>query len=67
MQEVPLTTGQRVLDLFFPPREGAPAPSPVVRDGQDDLLQQIAKWCDAQVIVYVGCGNAGNEMSRCAR
>jgi V/A-type H+/Na+-transporting ATPase subunit A len=62
--EVPLTTGQRVLDLLFPLVRGSTAAVPGgFGTGKTVLLQQIAKWCDAQVIVYVGCGERGNEMS----
>ena len=62
--EAPLTTGQRVLDLFFPLTRGSTGAVPGgFGTGKTILLQQIAKWCDAQVIVYVGCGERGNEMS----
>ena len=61
---VPLTTGQRVLDLFFPVALGSSAGIPGgFGTGKTVLLQQIAKWCDATVIVYVGCGERGNEMA----
>ena len=60
----PLTTGQRVLDLFFPIARGSTAAVPGgFGTGKTVLLQQIAKWCDADVIVYVGCGERGNEMA----
>ncbi len=60
----PLTTGQRALDLFFPVARGSTAAVPGgFGTGKTVLLQQIAKWCDAQVIVYVGCGERGNEMA----
>ena len=60
----PLTTGQRVLDLFFPVARGSTAGVPGgFGTGKTVLLQQIAKWCDADVIVYVGCGERGNEMA----
>ncbi len=62
--EAPLTTGQRVLDLFFPLTKGSTASVPGgFGTGKTILLEQIAKWCDADVIVYVGCGERGNEMS----
>ena len=60
----PLLTGQRVLDLLFPVARGSTAAVPGgFGTGKTVLLQQIAKWCDADVIVYVGCGERGNEMA----
>ncbi|HEX6577767.1 MAG TPA: V-type ATP synthase subunit A [Jiangellaceae bacterium] len=60
----PLHTGQRVLDLLFPVSRGSAAAVPGgFGTGKTVLLQQIAKWCDADVIVYVGCGERGNEMA----
>jgi V/A-type H+-transporting ATPase subunit A len=60
----PLVTGQRALDLFFPVAQGSSASVPGgFGTGKTVLLQQIAKWCDADVIVYVGCGERGNEMA----
>jgi V/A-type H+-transporting ATPase subunit A len=62
--DVPLLTGQRALDLFFPIARGGSAAVPGgFGTGKTVLLQQIAKWCDADVIVYVGCGERGNEMA----
>jgi V/A-type H+/Na+-transporting ATPase subunit A len=59
-----LTTGQRVLDLLFPVARGSAAAVPGgFGTGKTVLLQQLAKWCDADVIVYVGCGERGNEMA----
>ena len=61
---VPLATGQRVLDLLFPVAKGSTAA--VVGGfgtGKTVLLQQVAKWCDADVIVFVGCGERGNELA----
>jgi V/A-type H+-transporting ATPase subunit A len=59
----PLYTGQRVLDLMFPISRGGTAAVPGgFGTGKTVLLQQIAKWCDADVIVYVGCGERGNEL-----
>ncbi len=60
----PLVTGQRVLDLLFPVAHGSTAAVPGgFGTGKTVLLQQIAKWCDAAVIVYVGCGERGNELA----
>ena len=60
----PLLTGQRVLDALFPVARGSSAAVPGgFGTGKTMLLQQIAKWCDADVIVYVGCGERGNEMA----
>lgn len=60
----PLRTGQRALDLLFPIAHGSTAAVPGgFGTGKTMLLQQIAKWCDADVIVYVGCGERGNEMA----
>jgi V/A-type H+-transporting ATPase subunit A len=61
---VPLHTGQRVLDLLFPVARGSTAAVPGgFGTGKTVLLQQLAKWCDADVIVYVGCGERGNELA----
>jgi V/A-type H+-transporting ATPase subunit A len=60
--DAPLVTGQRALDLFFPIARGSSAAVPGgFGTGKTVLLQQIAKWCDADVIVYVACGERGNE------
>lgn len=60
----PLNTGQRVVDLLFPVALGSTAGVPGgFGTGKTVLLQQLAKWCDADVIVYVGCGERGNEMA----
>jgi V/A-type H+-transporting ATPase subunit A len=57
-------TGIRALDLFFPLARGSSASVPGgFGTGKTVLLQEIAKWCDADVIVYVGCGERGNEMA----
>ncbi len=60
----PLLTGQRVLDTVFPVARGSSAAVPGgFGTGKTMLLQQVAKWCTADVIVYVGCGERGNEMA----
>ncbi|MES4891586.1 V-type ATP synthase subunit A [Streptomyces sp. NPDC096012] len=62
--DVPLDTGQRAVDLLFPVARGSTVAVPGgFGTGKTMLLQQIAKWCDADVIVYVGCGERGNEMA----
>ena len=63
-EAVPLHTGQRVMDLLYPVARGATAAVPGgFGTGKTMLLQQVAKWSDADVIVYVGCGERGNEMA----
>ncbi|MBE1494017.1 V/A-type H+-transporting ATPase subunit A [Amycolatopsis lexingtonensis] len=60
----PLHTGQRVTDLLYPLARGSTAAVPGgFGTGKTVLLQQLAKWSDADVIVYVGCGERGNEMA----
>lgn len=60
----PLLTGQRVLDVFFPLAKGGRAAIPGgFGTGKTMTQHQIAKWCDADVIVYIGCGERGNEMT----
>lgn len=62
--DTPLHTGQRALDLLFPLAKGTTAAVPGgFGTGKTVLLQQIAKWSDADVIVYVGCGERGNELA----
>ncbi|MEU7059122.1 V-type ATP synthase subunit A [Streptomyces sp. NPDC046197] len=64
LADVPLNTGQRAVDLLFPVARGSTVAVPGgFGTGKTMLLQQIAKWCDADVIVYVGCGERGNEMA----
>ena len=61
--DTPLITGQRVIDTFYPISKGGAAAIPGgFGTGKTVILQQIAKWADADVIVYVGCGERGNEM-----
>ena len=61
---VPLITGQRVLDTFFPlPRGGAAGMPGGFGTGKTVMQHQLCQWADADVIVYVGCGERGNEMT----
>jgi len=65
---VPLITGQRVLDTFFPlPRGGAAGMPGGFGTGKTVTQHQLCKWAQADVIVYVGCGERGNEMTRVLR
>ena len=62
--DAPLVTGQRVIDVLFPVTRGGTTAVPGgFGTGKTMLLQQITKWCDADVIVYVGCGERGNELA----
>ena len=62
--DVQLITGQRVLDLLYPIAHGSTAAVPGgFGTGKTMVLQQIAKWCDADVIVYIACGERGNELA----
>ncbi len=61
---VPLITGQRVIDTFFPVAKGGTAAVPgPFGSGKTVLQHSLAKWSDADIIVYVGCGERGNEMA----
>ncbi len=61
----PLITGQRVIDTIFPVAKGGAATVPGGFGAGKTMLQhQVAKWCDADIIVYVGCGERGNEMTQ---
>ena len=61
---LPLITGQRVIDTFFPIAKGGTAAIPGgFGTGKTVMLHQFAKWSDAEVVVYVGCGERGNEMT----
>ena len=60
----PLVTGQRVIDTFFPITKGGTAAIPGPFGSGNTVVQhQLAKWADAQIVVYVGCGERGNEMT----
>ena len=61
----PLITGQRVIDSLFPIAKGGTAAIPGgFGTGKTMTQHQLAKWCDADIIVYIGCGERGNEMSQ---
>ena len=62
--DVPLVTGQRVIDTFFPIAKGGTAciPGPF-GSGKTVTQHQLSKWADAEIVVYVGCGERGNEMT----
>jgi V/A-type H+-transporting ATPase subunit A len=60
----PLTTGQRIIDTFFPVAQGGTASIPgPFGSGKTVVQHQLAKWASADIIVYVGCGERGNEMT----
>jgi V/A-type H+-transporting ATPase subunit A len=62
---VPLLTGQRVLDFLFPLARGGVAAIPGgFGTGKTMLQHSLAKWCDADIIIYIGCGERGNEMTQ---
>ncbi|MDR0405097.1 MAG: V-type ATP synthase subunit A [Oscillospiraceae bacterium] len=62
---IPLVTGQRIFDTLFPIAKGGAAAVPGGFGAGKTMTQhQLAKWCDADIIVYVGCGERGNEMSQ---
>ena len=62
--EIPLTSGQRIIDSFFPILKGGTAcvPGPF-GSGKTVIQHQLAKWFDAEIIIFVGCGERGNEMA----
>ena len=62
--EMPLVTGQRVIDTFFPIAKGgvAAVPGPF-GSGKTVIQHQLAKWAEADIVVYIGCGERGNEMT----
>ncbi|MDO5755100.1 MAG: V-type ATP synthase subunit A [Tissierellia bacterium] len=60
----PLITGQRIIDTFFPVTKGGTAAIPgPFGSGKTVVQHQLAKWADAEIVVYVGCGERGNEMT----
>ena len=63
--DTPLVTGQRVIDTLFPLAKGGAAAIPGgFGTGKTTTQHQLAKWCDADIIIYVGCGERGNEMTQ---
>ena len=63
--KAPMITGQRVVDTFFPIAKGGTAAIPGgFGTGKTNLMHQLAKWSDADIIVYVGCGERGNEITQ---
>jgi len=64
MPNVPLLTGQRILDFLFPVAKGGTAAIPgPFGSGKTVTQQQLAKWSDTEIVVYIGCGERGNEMT----
>jgi len=62
--DLPLVTGQRILDTLFPITKGGTAAIPGgFGTGKTVTQQQLAKWSDAEIVVYIGCGERGNEMT----
>ncbi len=62
--DIPLVTGQRVIDAFFPIAKGGVAAIPgPFGSGKTVTQHQLAKWADADIVVYIGCGERGNEMT----
>ena len=62
---MPLITGQRILDTLFPIAKGGTASIPGgFGTGKTMTQHQLAKWCDADIIIYIGCGERGNEMTQ---
>jgi V/A-type H+-transporting ATPase subunit A len=62
--DIPLLTGQRILDGLFPIAKGGTAAIPgPFGSGKTVTQQQLAKWSDAEIVVYIGCGERGNEMT----
>ncbi len=60
----PLITGQRVIDIFFPISRGGTAAIPGgFGTGKTMIQHALAKWCNAEIIIYIGCGERGNEMT----
>jgi V/A-type H+-transporting ATPase subunit A len=64
LPQIPLITGQRILDTLFPIAKGGTAAIPgPFGSGKTVIQQQLAKWSDTEIVVYIGCGERGNEMT----
>lgn len=64
MPDIPLITGQRIFDAMFPVAKGGTAAIPgPFGSGKTVMQHQLAKWSDAEIVVYIGCGERGNEMT----
>ncbi|MBU1120675.1 MAG: ATP synthase subunit A [archaeon] len=64
MSEIPMVTGQRILDSLFPIAKGGAGSIPgPFGSGKTVIQQQLAKWSDTEIVVYIGCGERGNEMT----
>lgn len=64
LPQTPLITGQRVIDTFFPVAKGGAASVPgPFGSGKTVVQHQLAKWADADVVIFIGCGERGNEMT----
>jgi V/A-type H+-transporting ATPase subunit A len=62
---IPLVSGQRIVDTLFPIAKGGTAAVPGgFGTGKTMMQHQLAKWCDADIIIYIGCGERGNEMTQ---
>ncbi|MCD6086700.1 MAG: V-type ATP synthase subunit A [Candidatus Hydrothermae bacterium] len=64
LPDIPMVTGQRIIDTFFPVTKGGTAcvPGPF-GSGKTVIQHQLAKWSDADIVIYIGCGERGNEMT----
>jgi V/A-type H+-transporting ATPase subunit A len=64
LPDIPLITGQRIFDTFFPIAKGGTAAIPgPFGSGKTVMQHQLSKWSDAKIVVYIGCGERGNEMT----
>jgi V/A-type H+/Na+-transporting ATPase subunit A len=64
LPDIPLITGQRIIDFLFPVAKGGTAAIPgPFGSGKTVMQHQLAKWSDSEIVVYIGCGERGNEMT----